>query len=85
MAPRCHFWASTTVRIHVDGVKRAEGAMPSGDVVTTGSDFFIGAGILLFDGALGTSKLIDEFRFTKGHSRYGSANFTPPTAPFPDA
>ena len=75
---------SSTVRIHIDGVKKSESAIPDGDMVTTGSDFFVGVGLLWLDGAFGSSKLIDEFRFTKGYARYGSANFTPPTAAFPD-
>jgi len=28
---------------------------------------------------------IDDLRITKGIARYDTANFTPPTAPFPDA
>ena len=69
--------SGTTCRAFVDGVQ-VGGRTSSADL--TGSNLVVGGYYdtdFLFDG------YIDDLRITKGVARY-TANFTPPTAPFPD-
>lgn len=73
--------AGTSLRIFVDGTQ-------IGSTVTNGTDIsntsglnigrLAGLGIQYFNGH------VDEARITKGVARY-TANFTPPSAPFPDS
>ena len=68
-----------TIRIFTDGEQVASANV--GSVAINSSDTFIGIG----GDQLGNTKFmgyIDEFRITKGVARY-TANFTPPTQPFP--
>ena len=66
------FWGGTQVG--------ADGTF-SGSIYINSADLFIGA---LRDGNGSYDGWIDEFRLTVGVARY-TANFTPPTAPFPNA
>jgi hypothetical protein len=71
--------SSGTTRLFVDGVQSGSSASDSANY--TDQNFFVGktneALSNYFNG------YIDELRITKGIARY-TANFTPPTAPFPD-
>jgi len=69
----------TTVTIYVDGVSRGSGT-DSTNYSATNSFARIGANS--YDGNEFTG-YFDDFRITKGIARY-TANFTPPTAAFPD-
>jgi hypothetical protein len=69
--------SGTTCRAFVDGIQvgtRESSANLTGSNLVVGGYFDTG---FLFDG------YIDDLRITKGVARY-TANFTPPTAPFPD-
>lgn len=73
--------SSGTVRLFVDGVQR--GGNSTGNTVnfTSTQPFYLGfypPNLRRLDG------WIDEFRVTNSVARY-TANFTPPSAPFPDA
>jgi len=71
--------SSGTTRLFVDGVQ--SGSSASDPATYTDQNFFAGktneASLNFFNG------YIDDLRITKGVARY-TANFTPPTAPFPD-
>lgn len=67
--------------VYVDGVQ--EWAAAVGDDFTSTSDFVLGANDLGSGGANWFGGYIDDFRITKGVARY-TANFTPPTAAFPN-
>ncbi len=69
----------STITLYVDGISRGSG---------TDTTSFDGNGgqILIGENNLGTNTLtgyLDDLRITKGYARY-TANFTAPTAPFPD-
>ena len=69
--------SGATCRLFVDG---AEVGNLTNSNNLTATNLVVGGGystVYLYDG------YIDEFRITKGVARY-TANFTPPTAPFPD-
>ncbi len=67
--------AAGTTRVYVDGIVRISQAAP---LSTSQRSLYIGGlNAVPFVG------YIDDLRITKGIARY-TANFTPPTAPFPD-
>lgn len=70
--------SGTDIRGFVDGVVVASDTSSASFDVVSG-DLYIGShgGLLYFNGHMA------EFRITKGVARY-TANFTPPTEPFPD-
>ena len=72
----------STSRIFINGIQQASSTAL---VDLGGSTALLSIGSILNSGspALGFNGYIDEFRITKGVARY-TANFTPPTAPFPD-
>ena len=65
---------SNTTRLFVNGQQEASSSVTAS--LTSTQPLVIGGGSL--------NGYIDDFRITKGVARY-TANFTPPTAPFPDA
>ena len=71
-----------TLTLYVNGVSEGSADVSGRDLTGNATDWYVnGAG----DG-LGTNNYIgyiDELRITKGVARY-TANFTPPTAPFPN-
>lgn len=71
----------TNTRMFVNGTQ-------AGATFTDTTNYGVGAGRPLIGSFAGTAAFlngfIDELRVTKGVARY-TANFTPPTAPFPDA
>lgn len=71
--------SGTAVSIYVDGVKGTGGGGVDSVDYTSASQLLLGS-----VGGFGFTGYIDEFRVTKGVARY-SANFTPPSAAFPDA
>jgi hypothetical protein len=70
--------SGTSLKMFVNGTQEGGTATDSKDY--TNQTFAVGAAI---DGAQVFNGYIDDLRITKGVARY-SANFTPPTAPFPD-
>ena len=64
----------------IDGA--SAGNATSSSSITSGSGL-LSIGSSKDSGALGMNGYIDDLRITKGVARY-TANFTPPTAPFPD-
>jgi hypothetical protein len=77
-----HFAVSksgTTVRGFIDGVQ--VWSITNSTNLGTSSNAYIGGAL---DNSQGYNGYLDEFRITKGVGRY-TANFTPPTAPFPDS
>ncbi len=69
--------SGSTLRLFIDGV---QGVSATNSQNFTDSTGFIGA---VFSTQEFFNGYIDELRITKGVARY-TANFTPPTAPFPD-
>jgi hypothetical protein len=74
--------SGTTVRFFVDGAQLGSDRTWNNNF--THNQIDIGRYGLSFGTIYVYDGLIDEFRITKGIARY-TANFTPPTAPFPDA
>lgn len=79
------FWAvsclSNVATIYLNGQSVASGPVSGSVTAESGRVASIGTGgVAAYD----LDGYIDEFRITKGISRY-TANFTPPTEPFPDA
>ena len=74
--------SSGTTRLFVNGVQGASVADSSN--YSGSGNACIGARLVDGSADLFMFGYIDEFRVTKGVARY-TANFTPPTAPFPDA
>lgn len=70
----------TVIKIFVDGI---EGTAGSTTLANQDNQFRIGATINNGGFAANFQGHIDEVRITKGFARY-TANFTPPTAAFPD-
>lgn len=68
--------------IYVNGTERLIAASNSGTPYNSTGAFRIGN--LITTNNFPFNGYIDEFRITRGVARY-QANFTPPTAPFPDA
>lgn len=66
-----------TMQLYVDGVLVSDGSMLGGELTQVNNLVVIG-------GIDNESFEIDELRVTDNVARY-STNFTPPTAPFPDA
>lgn len=75
--------AGTTLRLFVDGTLEATSSTPTGTYATNTNQLTIGRDIATVPGR-DLNGYIDDLRITKGVARY-TANFTPPTAPFPDA
>jgi len=79
--------SGTDLQVYVDGVANKATPMTVSNNFTD-QNLWIGTtgGVATGGGAGGDpfTGYIDEFRITKGVARY-TANFTPPTAPFPDA
>ena len=72
--------SGTTIRVFVDGVKAALDATNSFDFNQT--SHYIGTDVA--SGSQSASVHMDDVRVTKGVARY-TANFTPPTAAFPNS
>lgn len=72
--------SGATWRIFLDGNLEASGTQ-SGSYLTNSEGMVIGRSSF---GSWDWDGWIDEFRITKGVARY-TANFTPPSAPFPDS
>jgi hypothetical protein len=79
--------AGTSLRLFVDGVQQGAAFTNSvsyNRIATGGSqDLHVGRGLFGSSGTYELNGNIDDLRITKA-ARY-TANFTPPTAPFPDA
>ena len=71
--------SGTSLRLFIDGVQK--GSTLTNSTNLTDNQLKIG---YYFGTIYGFVGKIDEFRVTKGVARY-TANFTPPTAPFPDS
>lgn len=70
--------SGSTITMYVNGV--SAGTQTTNQAYTT--DGALGFGLIT--NAAGFNGYLDEFRITTGVARY-TANFTPPSAPFPDA
>lgn len=70
----------TTCHMYIDGISR--GFRTGVSTAVPASTIFIGSDAQFYGREF--TGYIDELRITKGVARY-TANFTPPTAPFPDA
>jgi hypothetical protein len=66
--------------LFIDGVLVSSATL-AGALTTNANPVYIGA---RSDGTGALNGRIDDLRITKGVARY-TANFTPPTAPFPNA
>ena len=73
--------SSTTAYLFKNGIQDLTGTV-SGTVNSTGARY--GLGMSPVDATIYVNGKFDEFRVTKGVARY-TANFTPPTAAFPDS
>jgi hypothetical protein len=73
--------SSGNVRLFVDGVQRGSTAAGNSTNFTNAQAFYVNFYPGNFWRLIG---YVDELRLTKGVARY-TANFTPPTGPFPDA
>jgi len=73
--------SGSTVAFYVNGTSIGSTTSTANLVGTTGSLWIGNSGDDLVNG--GINGYIDDLRITKGIARY-TANFTPPTAPFPD-
>jgi hypothetical protein len=71
--------SGTDVRLFINGTQL--GATRTNNTDYTSDQLFIG---YYFSTSFAINARVDEFRVTKGVARY-TANFTPPTAPFPNA
>jgi hypothetical protein len=69
--------------IFVNGTERLLAASTSGTPYNSTAPFVIGRHTFIDPPGYAFNGYIDDFRITKGVARY-TANFTPPTAPFPD-
>jgi hypothetical protein len=69
----------TTTRLYIEGVSVIEVTADS----TNYTGQVLGIGSIFGTSSTSLNGYIDELRITKGIARY-TANFTPPTAPFPD-
>jgi hypothetical protein len=72
---------SNSTRLFVNGTQVGSTYADTTSYIAPQSGSIYIGGLL---GAVSTAGYIDDFRITKGISRY-NATFTPPTAPFPDA
>jgi hypothetical protein len=72
--------SGTSVNLYLDGILRGT-RTTSAALGNSTLPFTMGA---LGSGGFATQGRLDEFRVTKGVARY-TANFTPPTAPFPNS
>ena len=72
----------TSLVIYVDGTSRASSTLSAGAISSTPGTLYIGASSV-GGGARDLVGYIDDLRITKGYARY-TANFTAPTAPFPN-
>lgn len=72
---------SGVFRIFVDGIKGAETSADASTLHNGGAPLYLGN---YYGGDGPLNGYIDDFRFTVGVPRY-TANFTPPTAAFPDS
>jgi hypothetical protein len=70
-----------TTTIYVDGVNKASAEMGTFDGSGDGNLLILASHV---DGSNCHNGSMDELRITKGVARY-TANFTPPTAPFPNS
>lgn len=75
--------AGDIFRIFINGVLKASATMSGALYQPVSGSFTLGATNSGTDALVGLTYM-DEFRLTKGAALY-TANFTPPTAPFPDA
>lgn len=75
--------SGSTVRGFLDGTECVTAGTLTGAVVNNADSVSIG-NVTNNPGTLGLDGWIDDFRATKGVARY-TANFTPPTAQFPDS
>ena len=73
--------SGSTVRVFTDGLQKGSSISSTTHGYASGS-----IGIARIGGGVANAgaRYIDDLRITKGVARY-TANFTPPTAPFPDA
>ena len=69
--------SGTSTRLFIDGTQK--GSTLTDSINLTANQLYIG---FYFSSIYGYDGTIDEFRVTKGVARY-TANFTPPSAPFP--
>jgi hypothetical protein len=71
---------SSSTRLFVNGIQVGSTHADTTSYIAPQSGSIYIGGVL---GTFSTAGYIDDFRITKGVARY-TANFTPPTAPFPD-
>jgi hypothetical protein len=75
--------SGSTLSLYINGTSVGSASVTGANFDGTGTSFYVAAsgdGL----GNAGPNGYIDELRITKGVARY-TANFTPPTAAFPDA